>query len=171
MIKTKRLNLIPFEDAHFQAILSKDLVELGKLLNTITPTQWTTFSDMEEALPFFYDMYLQKGTMWGSFFVVHLEDRELLGTCGFKGSPNEEGMVEIGYEIREDYRLQGLATETAKGLIAYAFEDNSVKKVWAHTLAFANPSSLMLKKLEFNFLGQFEDPEDGDIWRWEYLMQ
>ncbi len=171
MIQTKRLRLMPFEDAHFQAILNKNLEELGRLLNTITPTQWTTFKDMEEALPFFYDIYLQKGGKWASFFVVHTEDRELLGTCGFKGSPNEEGMVEIGYEIREDYRLQGLATEAAKGLMAYAFADSEVTKVWAHTLAFANPSSLMLKKLNFNFLGQFEDPEDGDIWRWEYTRQ
>ena len=59
----------------------------------------------------------------------------LLGTCGYKGSP-EDGMVEIGYEMHEDYRLQGLTTEAAKALINFAFADPNVETVRAHTISF-----------------------------------
>ncbi len=167
MIETERLRLMPFEDAHFKAAMKNNLIKLGFLLKVKTPKQWTTFSDMAQALPFFYESYKYNGTTWGSFFIVHVADRQLLGTCGFKGGPDEEGIVEIGYEIKEDYRLQGLASEAAKGLLNYAFASEKVKKVWAHTLAFENASGSVLKKLGFKLIGQFHDPDDGDVWRWE----
>ena len=157
---------MPFEEAHFEAILKKNLPELGTILAVETPKQWTTFKDMEDALPFFYESY-QLGTSFGSFFIVHKKDKQLLGTCGFKGNPDTEGVVELGYEIHKDYRLQGLATEAAQGLMDYAFRDINVKKIRAHTLPFGNPSSSVLQKLAFIFLGTFHDPDDGDVWRWE----
>lgn len=168
MLETNRLRLIPYEDAHFQAILQKNMIKLGQLLKVYTPTQWTTFKDMEEAMPYFYESYKKNPTQWGSFFVIHKKDKQLLGTCGYKGSLDEEGMIEIGYEIHENYRLQGLATETAKILRDNALNDTKVKKIWAHTLAFDNPSVSVLKKLDFKLIGQFHEPIDGDIWRWEY---
>ena len=167
MIETARLKLIDFEDAHFEAIKNKDLLKLGQILEVNTPTQWTTFSDMEEAMPYFYDNYKLNGKTWGSFFNTHKKDRELLGTCGFKGSPDTEGVLEIGYEIKESYRTQGLATEAAQGLIDYAKQFPTVKKIRAHTLATANPSVSVLKKLGFIFIGTFHEPNEGDVWRWE----
>lgn len=169
MIETARLKLIPFEEAHFQAIMHNDFFELGELLKIKTPDKWTTFPDMDDALPFFYDSYLLNGSTWGGFFTVHKTDKVLLGTCGFKGDPDTEGMVEIGYEIEKSYRNQGLATEAAQGLIDYAYNCVDVRKVWAHTLASENPSVNVLKKLGFQKIGNFHEPSDGDLWRWEIL--
>jgi [ribosomal protein S5]-alanine N-acetyltransferase len=171
MIETQRLQLKPFEEAHFKAATKNDLIKLGWLLKVKTPAQWTTFKDMADALPYFYETYKFHGTTWGSFFITHKMDKVLVGTCGFKGGPDEEDIVEIGYEIKEDYRSQGLASEAAKGLMDYAFASGRAKKVWAHTLAFENASGSVLKKLGFTFIGEFHDPEDGDIWRWEISRQ
>jgi hypothetical protein len=77
MIETSRLRLIPFEEAHFQAIMHNDFFELGELLKTKTPDKWTTFPDMDDALPFFYDNFLLNGSTWGGFFTVHKEDSVL----------------------------------------------------------------------------------------------
>ena len=169
MIETKRLRLIRWNEAHFQAIFDNDLLKLGQLLDCETPKQWTTFSDMTDALPFFYEGFKKNGNYWGSFFSVHKADKQLLGTCGFKGDPDESGMVEIGYEIMESYRLQGLASEVAQGLMDFAFSHDQIIDVRAHTLAEENPSVSVLKKLGFSFIGLFNDPEDGDIWRFEIL--
>jgi RimJ/RimL family protein N-acetyltransferase len=79
-------------------------------------------------------------------------------------------MIELGYEIAEPYRLKGLATETAQGLIDFACQDNRVKIVRAHTLATLNPSVSVLEKLNFYLVGLFNDPDDGDIWRWEFKV-
>jgi [ribosomal protein S5]-alanine N-acetyltransferase len=167
MIETNRLRLVRWDDAIFQAILSNNLVKLGELLDCETPQQWTTFPDMADALPFFYEQFKANGNYWGSFFTVHKEDRQLLGTCGFKGGPTETGTVEIGYEIHEAYRQQGLASEAAKGLVDFALSHAEIKGVLAHTLAHENPSVSLLKKLGFQFVGLFNDPDDGDIWRFE----
>lgn len=167
MIETKRLRLIRWDEPHFQAIFENNLVKLGELLDCETPKQWTTFADMTDALPFFYEGFKANGNYWGSFFTVHKADRQLLGTCGFKGGLDENGTVEIGYEIHEAYRQQGLASEAAQGLIDFAFSHVEVQLVRAHTLAHGNPSVSVLKKLGFTFIGLFNDPEDGDIWRFD----
>ena len=169
MIETKRLRLMRWNEAHFQAIMENDLIKLGELLDCETPKQWTTFDDMVDALPFFYEGFKKNGNYWGSFFTVHKVDRQLLGTCGYKGGPNENKMVEIGYEIIEGYRLQGLATEVAQGLVDFAFKHTDIERVWAHTLAHENPSVSVLKKLGFEFIGLYNNPEDGDIWGFEIL--
>lgn len=171
MIETKRLRLMPWEDAHFQAIMQNDLIELGKLLDCETPKQWTTFADMIDAVPFFYEGFKKGWGHWGSFFAVHKIDRQLLGTCGYKGGPNENKIVEIGYEIIEGYRLQGLATEVAQGLVDFALSQPEIERVWAHTLPQKNPSVSVLKKLGFEFIGVFNDPEDGDVWGFEILKK
>ena len=61
MIETTRLRLIRWEDAHFKAILEQNLEKLGELLDVETPTAWTTFEDMADALPFFYDSFQKNG--------------------------------------------------------------------------------------------------------------
>jgi RimJ/RimL family protein N-acetyltransferase len=169
MIETNRLRLVRWNEDIFQAILGNNLVKLGKILDCETPQQWTTFADMTDALPFFYEQFKQNGNYWGSFFTVHKADRQLLGTCGFKGEPTEMGTVEIGYEIHEAYRQQGLASEAAKGLIDFSLNHANIKSVLAHTLAHENPSVSLLKKLGFQFVGLFNDPDDGDIWRFELV--
>ena len=58
MIETARLRLIPFDDAHFQALFQNDLLLLGHLLDVKTPKIWTTYADAEDVLPFFYESYM-----------------------------------------------------------------------------------------------------------------
>lgn len=166
MIETSRLRLIRWDEAHFQAIFENNLIKLGQLLDVETPTAWTTFTDMADALPFFYDSFKENGNYWGSFFIIHKADNRLLGTCGYKGAPDNEGAVEIGYEIEASYRHQGLAREAAQGLIDFALQHVEVKKIIAHTLAHENPSVSVLKKLGFQFVEALIDPDDGDIWKW-----
>lgn len=94
----------------------------------------------------------------------------LVGNSGFKGAP-KNGEVEIGYEVAEPYRGKGLATEIAGALIEYAYSFPEVKTIVAHTLSFENPSVSVLRKCGFHFITEVNDPEDGDIWRWELRNQ
>jgi [ribosomal protein S5]-alanine N-acetyltransferase len=166
-METKQLKLIRWDEVHFQAIFDNNLVKLGELLDCNTPQEWTTFSDMADALPFFYEEFKKSGNYWGCFFAIHKGDRQLIGTCGFKGGPDDANTVEIGYEIKESYRQRGLASEAAQGLIDFTFGHGEIQLVRAHTLAKETPSVWVLKKLGFQFIGLFNDPDDGDIWRFE----
>jgi len=103
------------------------------------------------------------------FAVVHPETREVIGSGGFKGPPDSDGMVEIAYGIAPAYQRRGYATEVARALIAYALSQGGVQLLRAHTWPEANASTKVLTKCGFEFLGEVVDPDDGTVWRWERL--
>jgi len=90
-----------------------------------------------------------------------------VGRCGFKGPPNPDGVVEIAYFVAPEHRDKGYATEAAKALVAYAFADDRVRMVRAHTLLDAKASPRVLTKSGFVRVGQVMDPDDGCVGRWE----
>ena len=90
-----------------------------------------------------------------------------VGECGFKGPPDEKGMVEIAYHTLPEHEGNGFATEAAATLVDFAFSQPTVKLVRAHTLPEPNASTRILEKCGFEFCGQVIDPDDGAVWRWE----
>ncbi|MGI8583404.1 MAG: GNAT family N-acetyltransferase [Chitinophagaceae bacterium] len=75
----------------------------------------------------------------------------------------------MGYEIHNDYRGMGFAQEAANALTGFAFSYPEVIKVLAHTLAEENVSCNVLRKSGFSFVKQYNDPEDGEVWQWEFI--
>lgn len=101
------------------------------------------------------------------FTLVRRVDEAVVGSCGFKGPPTPEGVVEIAYGVAPEYQGRGYATEAAEALVAYAFSISEVRAVWAHTLPEENASTRVLAKCGFRRIGEVVDPEDGPVWRWE----
>jgi [ribosomal protein S5]-alanine N-acetyltransferase len=127
------------------------------------------YLEFPEALPYSLKQ-LQSGGMaepWASYLFIHTADNALIGMGGYKGGPDANGMVEIGYGVAPAYRGRGYASEAAQGMMQYAFEQDTVKQVWAHTLAEANASVRVLTKCGFTRTQEINDPDDGKIWRWE----
>ena len=50
------------------------------------------------------------------------------------GGPDKDGVVEVGYDIVPEYRKQGYATEMARSLVAWAFQETGIKVVTASCL-------------------------------------
>ena len=101
------------------------------------------------------------------FRLVDRSTRDVIGTCGFKGPPDADGVVEIAYGVTPDRQNKGYATEAAAGLVAFAFGSGQVRVVRAHTITGNNASTRVLAKCGFRSVGQVIDPEDGLVWRWE----
>ncbi|WP_075093496.1 GNAT family N-acetyltransferase [Planctomyces sp. SH-PL14] len=102
------------------------------------------------------------------FQAVLRETGVAVGTGGFR-TPPTDGSVEIAYGIDAEYRGQGYATETAAGLTRFALASGRVTTVFAHTLPEPNASTRVLTKCGFRKTGDVIDPEDGLVWRWEYV--
>ena len=167
MIETHNLILIPCELPHFQAIL-RDHTELASLLGVSLADDWLGFSAAKEAMQPSYD-YLKANPSvlgWWTYLFVHAADNRLIGLGGFKGAPDAEGVVEIGYAIAPAYRGRGLATEAAGGMMKYAFSHPEVSRVDAHTLPERNASVRVLERVGMRYVGVVNDPEDGEIWHW-----
>ena len=138
---------------------------LAAILQAKVPKKWTEFGMVVigYALDIISENPLED--KWWTWLPIHKKDKILIGSCGYKGSP-EDGMVEIGYEIIESYRENGYGTEIAQVLIKNAFDYPEVSMVQAHTLAEENASTRILTKCGLKWVEEIEDEEDGWIWRW-----
>ncbi|WP_242267149.1 GNAT family N-acetyltransferase [Bacillus cereus group sp. BfR-BA-01518] len=84
---------------------------------------------------------------WGAWYVIRKEDDIVLGDIGFKGKPNEEHAVEVGYGFIEKYWNKGYATEAVQELIDWAFQTGEVETIIAETLLDNYGSIRVLEKL------------------------
>ncbi len=164
MIETANLKLIACELKHFEAAL-RDERELASLLEARIADGWL---DFPKAMQFGYQFLKANPEMlgWWSYLFIHKRDNALIGNGGFKGKPDDSGIVEIGYAIAPAYREKGYATEAARGMTDFAFAHQIVNVVQAHTLAEPNASTRVLQKIGMKHVGEFHDAEDGDVWRW-----
>lgn len=102
---------------------------------------------------------------WIGYYAKQNDD--LLGAAGFKGQP-VNGTVEISYGTFEKYRKQGIGTEICKQLVDLSLKTNPSIRITARTLPEKNFSTRILEKNAFECIGMVNDPEDGDVWEWEY---
>ena len=165
IIETENLQLVACAPEHYEALL-RDKQDLGSLLNIKVPDTWPVFP--ESVSPQLYEFIRNNLSQmeWGFYLFIHRQDRVLIGEGGFKGKPDEEGMVELGYALIPEYRRRGFATEAARGLARYAFSHPQIQIVQAHTLPDGKESIRVLEKLGMKLVGTFHDPEDGDVLRW-----
>jgi RimJ/RimL family protein N-acetyltransferase len=104
---------------------------------------------------------------WLPYLVMHQADAALIGVCGCKGPPDAQGFLEIGYEIAPIYQGRGLGTEAVSALVNHALTRSGVTGISAHTLPQAGASARLLAKCGFIRTADFDDPDDGMLWRWE----
>ena len=137
---------------------------LAARLGVAVAPGWVSFGD---ALAYTRDRVAEDpgDPRWSTCFFVAEEPPELVGWGGFKGPPDAEGAVEIGYEIAPARRGRGLATAAAEAMVADAFADPAVHRVIAHTLPEPNASNHILRKLGFAFDGDALE-RGTPVWRW-----
>jgi [ribosomal protein S5]-alanine N-acetyltransferase len=103
------------------------------------------------------------------FGLIDKQSARVVGTAGFKGPPDISGVVEIAYGIVPAHQGRGYATEAAGALVDFAFADERVRLVRAHTLPTPNASTRVLGKCGFVRVSEVVDPDDGPVWRWERM--
>src|SRR4051812_49385168 len=91
-----------------------------------------------------------------------------VGSCGFKGPPDDDGVVEIAYGVDAEHRGRGYAKEAAAGLVEHALGAGA-RVVRAHTRPEIGASAHVLMSCGFAAIGDVMDPEDGLVRRWELV--
>jgi ribosomal-protein-alanine N-acetyltransferase len=165
-IETRNLKLIPADIEILKSAIEGNEILANKIDVTVQDN-WTEFG--VGALQYSLDKLTEseEEINWWTYFPIHKQDNKLIGSGGYNGKPTADGKVEIGYEITEEYRNRGLATEMTKGLIENALRDERVKSIFAHTLGQYNPSTKVLQKCGFEKVEEINDPDDGLIWKWK----
>ncbi|MBT3338979.1 MAG: GNAT family N-acetyltransferase [Anaerolineae bacterium] len=92
--------------------------------------------------------------IWQTYWLTILREENIgIGLAGFKSSPNEAGISEIGYGIAPAYQNQGYMSEALRALVDWAFTQPDCLGVTATTVI--NPASnRILEKLGAALLSQ-----------------
>jgi [ribosomal protein S5]-alanine N-acetyltransferase len=152
-LKTRRLivSSLTLEMVH-AAMSDRDL--LGRLLEADIPDDWPN-SEFASFLPVLAQDLLREPGL-GEWMGLVIQQREpvLVGDIGFKGLPDAEGTVEIGYSIVPDYQGRGFATEATQAMVGWAFEHQSVERVTANCLNDNQASIRVLQKVGMKQIGR-----------------
>lgn len=89
------------------------------------------------------------------------EDRVVLGSCCFKGPPDTDGAVEVGYGIAEPFQNCGYTTEAISALCAWALQQPGVCTVTAETEKDNLASQRVVQKCDMT---QFKETDTAYWW-------
>ncbi len=162
-LQTQRLTLIPFTlELAETTVNNRD--KLPQLLSVHVPDNWPQ-PDYAEIMPMIVEGRRKdpSSAEWIRI-IVHTLDQAVIGDIGFIEPPDEGGSVEFGYSIVPEYQGKGYATEAARAMIEWAFEQPPVKRVSAECLKDNYASIRVLEKAGMRQI----EPED-DLLRWERL--
>ncbi|MCM3587442.1 GNAT family N-acetyltransferase [Mesobacillus maritimus] len=161
-IETERLEMITFTADMMEAILNGTAEQEGKI-----PYQLALGWPMPVYKQFFaykierFRKYPAENEWEG--IIVHKQDQRIIGDMGFKGGPNEDGVIDLGYSIVPSYQGKGYATEMGKAMVEWGRSNSAVQKV----IATCHPENLasirVLEKIGFHVTKQTEE----SIY-WEY---
>lgn len=147
-LETERLILRPFRPEDREAVLEfasnpqtqehtgdplrKDLNEIDQLIENIWLKDYNTHG-------------------YGRFALIHKADNKIIGFSGIKYLP-EADATDLGYRMLPEYWGKGLATESCRPVLDFAFNQIGLEEVIAFVEA-ANPaSSRVLEKLGFTYV-------------------
>jgi Acetyltransferases, including N-acetylases of ribosomal proteins len=156
-INSERLTLVAATMETAEAELN-DRNLLEPLTGVKFPYNWPPPLNDEDSMKWFYD-YLctypgsEGWVAW--YYCLKMADNTLLaiGSGGFKGKPDENGVVEIGYSIMEEHQRKGYASEAVKALTRWAFGFPNVNKIIAQTFPENSGSIKVLGRCGFKFVG------------------
>jgi [ribosomal protein S5]-alanine N-acetyltransferase len=144
-LQTDRLNIVPCSDESLSTYFTEEY-ELGPHI----------------------EMYLEELKEdssvlgWGAWLVIDKQTSKIIGDIGFKGKPDAEKSVEVGYGITSSEQNKGYATEALKCIIEWAFNSGSVNKIMAECLEDNIPSIKVLNKLNMKKM-----PKENNMLYWQ----
>jgi RimJ/RimL family protein N-acetyltransferase len=170
LLSTARLDLHPLPLPLIDALLAGDLSAAGALAPY--PVSEQTFEGDEHVLGLRQRQLRADPTElpWLYRAAVLRETGEVVARGGFHAPPDRDGMVELGYRVRPEWRRQGLATELAEGLLGWARTRGAVRCL-ASTVPGNLASQAVLARLGFVRTGEWVDEVDGLEWVYALELQ
>jgi RimJ/RimL family protein N-acetyltransferase len=152
--------LLEAEDKHFAWMLGGPIPESGLRL----PADGV---DAPSVLEIIRRMAVAVRATYGAGSWMIVVDGEVVGMCSYKGAPDLDGVVEIGFGVAPRCRKRGYATRAIADLLKIALQDNAIRGVVAETTPENVASQRVLERNGFVRNGKRIDPEDGEVILWQ----
>jgi RimJ/RimL family protein N-acetyltransferase len=162
-IKTPRFELVSMSLPFMEALMGQDLDRAAREIGATVP------DDLPDELEHFLayrtsQLREDPGVQQWIGRAIVLDDgrgREVIGSVGFHGPPDDAGRVEVGYRVEPRYRRQGVATEVVRALFDWARREHGVTRFRASTGPDNLASQAVLARFGFRQSGTQIDDIDG----------
>jgi len=159
LIVTPRLRLLPLTPSLLRAVAGGDLAEVERQLGARVGKGW------EEGVP--AKLRLEQLAAdpseqpWLVRAMVASRPRRVVGCVGFHAPPDDDGRVEIGYDVVVADRRKGFAREGIRALLDWAWATGRVRTCVASVSPHNDPSLGLIRSFEFRPVGEQIDEIDG----------
>lgn len=143
MISTPRLKLFPLTISHLKTGLVS-INEMSDIINiSLVPT---LFAGVVQRAVSMKIEKMDKEPIelheWFTYWLIVIKEANIGGgLVGYKGSPDSNGSVEIGYGLDENFRGQGYMSEAVKAMLTWAFSHSGCNVVTATNVLKSNFAS------------------------------
>jgi len=160
---SERLDLVPMSLELMEALLSGDLESAQKRVGYRIPSDWP--QPLESVLRFRIPLarsHPDAVPLLLLAMVLSADPEVVVGRLGFHGPVDDDGMLEIGYEVFPAHRRQGYAREAVVAMLRWAQRDPAVLLFRASVSPENAPSRNLVTGLGFVEVGSQWDDEDGE---------
>jgi [ribosomal protein S5]-alanine N-acetyltransferase len=158
-IASPRLRLLPMTPSLLRAVAAGDLAVVERQLGARVGTGW------EEGIP--AKLRLEQLAVdasaqpWLVRAMVASTPRRVVGSVGFHAPPDDDGRVEIGYDIVASERRKGYAREGIQALLDWAWATGRARICVASVSPHNAPSLALIRSFGFRHVGEQNDEIDG----------
>jgi RimJ/RimL family protein N-acetyltransferase len=160
VIAVEPITLVAALDVHFAWMLGEAAVPMDGLR---LPPDGVDSPEMLRVLRAM-SARLRDARCEGSWLIVAGD--EVVGLCGYKQPPSEDGNVEIGYGIARGRRGNGYASRAVRAILEEGRRDSSILALTAATATANIVSQQVLERNGFIRTGTSYDPDDGELIWW-----
>jgi RimJ/RimL family protein N-acetyltransferase len=158
-IATPHLRLLPLTPSLLRAVAGGDLADVERQLGARVGKGW------EEGVP--AKLRLEQLAAdpseqpWLVRAMVASTPPRVVGCVGFHAPPDDDGRVEIGYDIVASERRKGYAREGIRALLDWAWTTGRVRTCVASVSPHNAPSLSLVRSFGFRHVGDQIDEIDG----------
>lgn len=100
------------------------------------------------------DSYVRSGSVGLSrWILVRKSDQKKMGTCGFHCWNPDEGRIDIGYDLNEEFWGNSYMQEALRAILDLAIRELKVKQINAHIYIENDKSISLVERLGFQYSG------------------
>jgi [ribosomal protein S5]-alanine N-acetyltransferase len=169
-----RLEFRPLTLAAIEALIAGDREALEAETLATFPEPLSAPPEMDHALPAIRDGLRDdpESAFWGPFLIVLPEIGQAVGSAGFFTQPEHDGHRELGYSVYALFQGQGIASEAASALVAWALAQPGTCGVRATIPPWHVASQRVAAHAGLHPTGRMEtDPDEGSVEVWERVRE
>ncbi|KST66459.1 GNAT family N-acetyltransferase [Mastigocoleus testarum] len=156
ILETERLLLREFVKSDIQEVLT---YQSDPLYLRYYPWVQRTEKDVRDFIEtFIIQQSHQPRTKFQLAIILKTENR-LIGNCGIRINDIQQKEANIGYELNSQYWRNGYATEAAKTILQFGFQELQMHRIWSWCVAENTASARVLEKIGMCREGHLREKE------------